>query len=269
MDPSIQGLRTPADSPVSFLIARTKDMKQQEATIESVKRDAKAIARATSVTHSQALDVLAVQAGYSHWGAYQTVLLECEAQERARIARTVPPIDLIRALIPDIAHLDPRIERARHLIVSGGTSTGKTTLLRRLIDLVPAHAPIALLQEMGELVNPNPVQGLVVEDETLRRLGYEAYVLSREAAKRNGAGVLVYDEISTRNAVDAFYAFQDPRGPTVLTTIHASSPDQARVVFGERIGSRSIGALYVPDVVCIQMRRDLQGKRVVSEIVTF
>jgi len=244
-------------------------MKQQEVTIESVKRDAKAIARATSVTHSQALDVLAVQAGYSHWGAYQVVLLEGEAQERARIARTIAPIDLVRALIPDIAHLDPRLERAKHLIVSGGTATGKTTLLRRLIDLVPEHAPIALLQESGELVNPNPVQGLVVEDETLRRLGYEAYVLSREAAKKNGAGVLVYDEITTRNGVDAFYAIQDPKGPTVLTTLHASSPQEARHVFADRIGSGLRGALWLPDVICIQMRRDLQGKRVVSEVVIF
>lgn len=269
MDPGIQEHRTPADSPVVFLIARTKDMKQQEVTIESVKRDAKAIARATSVTHSQALDVLAVQAGYSHWGAYQTMLLEEEAKERVRIARTIPPIDLIRALIPDMAYVDPRLERTKHLLVCGGTATGKTTLLRRLIDLVPGHAPIALLQESGELVNPNPVEGLVVESETLRRGGYDAYVVSREAAKRNGAGVLVYDEITIKSAVDVFYAIQDPKGPTVLTTLHASSPEEARVVFGQLIGSMRGGSLWLPDLACIQMRRDPQGRRVVSEVVVF
>src|SRR5690606_7775695 len=43
-------------------------------TIEDLKRRAKRIAQTSSATHQQALDTLAKQAGYSHWGAYQVAL---------------------------------------------------------------------------------------------------------------------------------------------------------------------------------------------------
>lgn len=66
-------------------------------TVESAKREAKRISRATSITHSQALDVLSVQAGHSHWGSYQKAIEEAEiAPTKCNI-----PYDLITALVGD------------------------------------------------------------------------------------------------------------------------------------------------------------------------
>jgi len=239
-----------------------KDVK----TIESVKREAKAITRATSVTHSQMLDVLSVQAGYTHWGAYQEALVQREKDEADRIARTVRPIDLVKALIPDMAYTPMFLERARHIVVSGGTSTGKTTLVNKILTLVPKSVPIVVLDEHGELVNPNPIPDLTIDMNTVRRTGCEGYEISRRAAIRNDAGLLVYGEISTRNAVDVLKAMRDPEGPGILTCIHASNSDDANRVFSERLGNGNAYLDLNGSVACIQMIRDPLGIRRISEV---
>jgi type IV secretory pathway ATPase VirB11/archaellum biosynthesis ATPase len=236
-------------------------------TLESVKRQAKAIARGTSASHSQALDMLSVQAGYSHWGAYQEAIAEGERLAAERLARTISPYELVRDMLPDIGWMPQSVENARHLVISGGTGTGKTTALGRLLTFAPKRVPIALLEETPELTNPNPIEGLVLNVAKLRELGSPAYEIMRRAAIRNGAGILVYGEISTGNAEDFAAAVADPEGPTVLSTIHASSPDDAVRALRDRLRSRRL-PFDLPSVAILQMRRDLSGHRSISELVT-
>jgi type IV secretory pathway ATPase VirB11/archaellum biosynthesis ATPase len=235
-------------------------------TIESVKREAKALARATTVTHSQLLDVLSVQAGYSHWGAYQQAIVQNEKIEAERLGKAIRPIDLIRALIQDMPHVHPGVEGARHLFVSGGTSSGKTTAMRRLATFVPEGVGVTFVGDEGERVDPFPFDrnGHLASEPRPPQSG--ASLTARVPKSDGGIGVIFCEEITTRNADELLKAIRDPSGPMVLAGIHASEPSEIREIFAHRSALRH--QLRDDDrIACLQMRRDPMGRRHVSDIV--
>lgn len=240
-----------------------KDVK----TIESVKREAKAITRATKVTHSQVLDVLSVQAGYSHWGAYQEALMQQQKDEVERIPQTVRPIDLMKMLIAEMPYVRPEVESARHLIITGGTSTGKTTVVNRLLEFVPRGVLVTALEEGREIMNPNPIGQLDENVREMRRTHSGVYEHTRMLATSKGAGVIVYGEMGSHNTDEVVKAMRQTNGPMVMTTMHATDPSQVRAM----ISRYSYEGLYLRDddrIACMQMTRDNKGVRVISDITT-
>ena len=231
-------------------------------TVESVKREAKAISRATSISHSQALDVLAVQAGHSHWGSYQSAIVEDLRLAAERRDRTISPMDLLAEIIGRHDYLPPSIREARHMVVSGGTSTGKTTLLNRLLGFVPARSPIAVLEGYPEM--PNPAPGRAAMMPLGPRAGHEEWLSAYRAASAAGAGTVVFGEISVLNGRAALEAIKTPHGPTILSCIHATSPSEAAEVMFDRSGG---GEVQPEDgIMCVQMARDMTGRRSVVEV---
>jgi type IV secretory pathway ATPase VirB11/archaellum biosynthesis ATPase len=239
-------------------------MSMNTITVESVKREAKAIARATTISHSQALSVLAVQAGHAHWASYQTAIVEARRLAEERAERTIAPFDLLEALIGHSSRLPEHLRAARHLLISGTTSTGKTTLMRRLMQDVPKRVPVAVIERHPTMASPNPVPGLSFDPASLsdrRPAGWEA---AHRAAAAAGAGMIVYDEVSVTNARVILSAVRDPHCPTIMTTIHAKDPAEAALLLQQRsdgIVERDHG------IMCVQMRRDLMGSRVITDMV--
>ena len=116
----IQEHRMRADGTVRLLNQEPDTMKID---IESIKRDAKRISRATTITHSQALDVLAVQNGFTHWGAWLTHI-EAEIKRRSdAISDGTTPSALMSRVVQNwnwSGH--PMLSGTRHLIASGSAS---------------------------------------------------------------------------------------------------------------------------------------------------
>lgn len=115
------------------------------ATIEEVKRQAKRIARATTVTHAQALDVLAVQNGFSHWSAYGRHLAAGLAPSFNSNAGSVQGM-LERMLGKAI----PAIDGCRHLIVSGIAGAGKTVFVNKLLAASTAGTRVIAVEDVHE-----------------------------------------------------------------------------------------------------------------------
>lgn len=231
-------------------------------TIESVKREAKAISRATTISHSQALDVLAVQAGYSHWGSYQSAIAENAKLAAERRERTISPMELLSRIIGDHDHLAPAVREARHMVISGGTSTGKTTLLSRLLQSAPERSPIAVLESYPEMQNPAPGRATMMPIGL--HAGHEEWTSAHRRAMEEGAGTVVFGEISTSNGRAVLDAIRMPHGPTILSCIHATSPKEAaRVMF-----VRTKGEMIRPDdsVMCVQVTRDMTGRRCITDV---
>lgn len=203
-----------------------------EPSIESVKREAKRITRSTSITHSQALDVLAVQAGFSHWGAYQSHLERISTPPKIPF-REVGTTRLGMALA-SLGHPDPVAAGARHLLVSGQTSSGKTTMLMRVKSAYGNKAPIASAHGFDP-TSPDPESVMI-------------------------------GEVSFYDAATLLTAMRTPDGPCVMATVHAADPEQALSQFNAR--TREGWDLRREDrVVCIQMARDAHGRRHVSQVV--
>jgi len=244
-------------------------------TVESVKREAKAIARSGTLSHSQALDMLAQKEGLSHWGAYQAGLVDLEARSATRAGRTISLLDVLHDMLPDLPLTQEVPAGVRHLVVSGGTGTGKTSLLQRLLLHVPTRAPIVVLDEQGELTNPNPHDPprdfTGIHDALGYSVGPYMYAAFGEEAYRmpylrtcGTAGVLAFGEIDQHNRAVVRQAMSDRDGPAVFATVHGVSPAAA----AERLAYDEDGAYVYPrgEVLCIHLARDEAGGRRIAEV---
>jgi type IV secretion system protein VirB11 len=125
-----------------------------------------------------------------------------------------------------IAFLRQAVRERRTILISGGTSTGKTTFLNALLAEVPAHERVILVEDTPEirLRNPNGLGLVAVKGE----MG-EARVTTEDllqAALRLRPDRIVLGEIRGREAVSFLRAINTGH-PGSFTTIHANSPTGA------------------------------------------
>ena len=159
------------------------------------------------------------------------------------------------------------------ILVSGGTSSGKTTFLNALLKQVPPHERVITIEDTPEvsLGRPNAL-GLVA----VRGTTGEANVTAEEllqAALRMRPDRLLLGEMRGQEAF-SFLRAVNTGHPGSISTIHANSCAgaieqvallalQARVNLGR--AEIIAYARSVIDIV-VQLRRDATGKRIVDEI---
>lgn len=126
---------------------------------------------------------------------------------------------------PDLlARLERAVLNGLSILVSGPTSSGKTTFLNRLIRVIPADARIISVEDVLELDVPhaNRVRLQVNRNAQTNQVGYSQIL---DAIVRLTPTICICGEISMTNA-EAVYGLMG-KGHPVYTTIHASSPDEA------------------------------------------
>lgn len=114
----------------------------------------------------------------------------------------------------------------RNILISGGTSSGKTTFLNALLHEIPAHERLILIEDTPELrlVHDNAV-GLV----TPRGLLGEAQVSAEDlliASLRMRPDRIILGEIRGSEAL-TFLRAVNTGHPGSIATIHADSPSRA------------------------------------------
>jgi type IV secretion system protein VirB11 len=118
------------------------------------------------------------------------------------------------------------VRARRNILVSGGTSTGKTTFLNALLQEIPTDERLILIEDTPELVvaHPNSVGMVSVRGE----LG-EASVTANDlvsAALRMRPDRIILGELRGPEAY-AFLRAVNSGHPGSMTTIHADSPETA------------------------------------------
>jgi type IV secretion system protein VirB11 len=185
-----------------------------------------------------------------------------------------PPAE---ATLPDaaaapIAYLRAAIAARRTILISGGTSTGKTTFLSAMLGEIPAGERVILVEDTPELRLPgdNGVGLIAVKGE----LG-EAKVTANEllqAALRLRPDRIVLGELRGAESVSFLRAINTGH-PGSFSTIHANSLRGALEQLALMVMQTGIGlcradtiayAASVIDVVVQLERRD--GERVISAI---
>lgn len=165
------------------------------------------------------------------------------------------------------------VRERRNILVSGGTSTGKTTFLNALIKEIPGHERLIFIEDTPELQyrHQNAV-GLVA---VKRALG-EARVTAEDllqAALRMRPDRIIVGEIRGTEAY-AFLRAVNTGHPGSLTTIHADSPqgaiEQLALIIlqsGVQLRREDVVA-YVSNVVdvFVQLKRG-PGGRYISHLV--
>lgn len=164
----------------------------------------------------------------------------------------------------DITFLRQAVRGGATILISGGTSSGKTTFLNALLREIPEHERIILVEDTPEirLGDRNGVGLIAVKGET-----GEARVTTDEllqAALRLRPDRIVLGELRGGEAVSFLRAINTGH-PGSFSTIHANSPQGALeqlalMVMQSGLGlSRLDTIAYVRSVVDLIVQLDRQG----------
>ncbi len=172
-----------------------------------------------------------------------------------------------------IAYLREAVRQRRTILVSGGTSTGKTTFLNAMLGEIPREQRVVLVEDTPELRLPgeNGVGLVAVKGD----LG-EAKVTANEllqAALRLRPDRIVLGELRGAESVSFLRAINTGH-PGSFSTIHANSlrgalEQLALMVMQTGIGlTRSDTIAYAASVidVVVQLGRGEDGKRGITQI---
>ncbi|MFD4323085.1 TadA family conjugal transfer-associated ATPase [Nocardioides sp. NPDC058538] len=187
-------------------------------------------------------------------------------------AFTLAELEVSGMVVPRVADLLRRLVLARSaFLVSGGTGTGKTTLLASLLSLVPQEERLVLVEDASELRPDHPhVVGLEARPANIEAAGaVELHTLVRQALRMR-PDRLVVGEVRGAEVVDLLAALNTGHEGG-CGTLHANSAADvpARVealALAAGLGREAAHSQFASgvDVVVHLRRRD--GRRVLTEI---
>ena len=164
------------------------------------------------------------------------------------------------------------IERRENVLISGGTSTGKTTLLNALTVFLPEDERIVLIEDTAELhvTKPN-----LVRFEARREQRDLPAVTIRDLLKatlRHRPDRIILGEVRGGEAFDLLQALNTGHAGT-LSTIHANSASQALTRFascvlqsGVELPYQAVRHMIADSVQLVLHIARKSGKRTVTEL---
>jgi len=223
-------------------------------------------------------------------------ILDARLPDGSRVAAVIPPCsiggttltirkfqtrfftadELVRAGMLTESGLDQirtAIEARQNVLISGGTSTGKTTLLNALAAFLPTSDRVVIIEDTAELQIDNPN---VVRFEARRQQRELPAVTIRDLLKatlRHRPDRIIVGEVRGPEAYDLLQALNTGHGGS-LSTIHANSAPQALVRLTSCVLQAGVDLPYQPirrmiaDTVHVVIHIERRvGRRTVSEII--
>lgn len=167
-------------------------------------------------------------------------------------------------------YLSNAVKAGKNLFLSGGTGTGKTSLLAALMAEAPAHERLVALEDVAELRTLHPhfvsLEGRPANQEgegeiSLRRLLKEALRMRPDR--------IIFGECRGDEALDLLLALNSGHQGS-MGTVHANSPREAlqrletlASLGAANVQENALKALVLGGVqVVVQLERTAQGRRV-------
>ena len=223
-------------------------------------------------------------------------ILDARLEDGSRVAAVFPPCslggttltirkfqqrffttdELVRAgmITPaTLKHILAAVEHNHTILISGGTSTGKTTLLNAISAFLPANDRVLVIEETAEL---HVTQPNVVRLEARREQRDVKAVTIRDllrAALRHRPDRIIVGEVRGSEAYDLLEALNTGHAGS-LSTIHANSATQALNRFASCVAQSAVDLPYevIRDQIsaCVQLVIHLHrvdGRREVSHLL--
>jgi type IV secretion system protein VirB11 len=202
---------------------------------------------------------------------YCAGLFDRPADDRSS-ASTDADLEALLATGDQLSFLKQAVFSRKTIVVSGGTSSGKTTLLNALLKLIDQGERLIVIEDTPEvkLEHPNSVGLIAVRGEMGEaRVGVDALL---EASLRMRPDRILLGELRGKEAFTYLRAVNTGH-PGSVTTVHADSPDAAIQQITMMALLTGIGLdwltveTYVRNVVDVIVQLKRTGKkRFVSEI---
>ena len=170
--------------------------------------------------------------------------------------------------------LRERVSNRQNILISGGTGTGKTTLLNILADFIPDEERILLIEDTAEL---NIRKSNLVRFETRREQAGTPAITVRDllkAALRHRPDRIIVGEVRGGEAFDLLQALNTGHSGS-LCTLHANSARQAIARFSDCVLQSGIELPHRAIMANIGNSVDLlihiartKGRRSIAEILT-
>jgi pilus assembly protein CpaF len=172
-----------------------------------------------------------------------------------------------------LAIVKAAISQDRNILISGGTSTGKTTLLNALAAFLPGEDRVVLIEDTAELQIERPN---LVRFEARREQANLPAVTIREllrATLRHRPDRIIVGEVRGGEAFDLLQALNTGHAGS-LSTIHANSGEQALARLASCVVQSGVELPYqavryqIGDAIDLVLHLERQrGARVVRELI--
>lgn len=169
--------------------------------------------------------------------------------------------------------LGEKVRNRRNILISGGTGTGKTTLLNILADCIPDDERILLIEDTAELYIR---KSNLVRFETRREQSGLPAVTVRDLLKaslRHRPDRIIVGEIRGGEAFDLLQALNTGHSGS-LCTLHANSAKQAIARFADCVLQSGVDLPHRAIIANIANSVDLlvhldrtRGRRTISELL--
>lgn len=203
---------------------------------------------------------------FSDWGLVDGKGVENVSHEPISRIMSDPTVDAAKCL-------RDAVQLGCNILISGATSTGKTTLFNKILEEVDPRTRILTVEDTREIKlrkHPNHVHLILSRTDKNAIFKYDDAI---DVIMRFTPDIVLVGEISTTNA-SALWKLTGTGHGAMMTTIHASSVSECCEILYERISGsmtnppdREKTIRKIRENFCIiQMNRNAENKRVISAI---
>lgn len=220
-------------------------------------------------------------------------MVEARLPDGSRIHAAIPPASVdgpvvaIRRFTQRVASLEDLVEAGsateaqagalgaavllrRTIVVSGGTGTGKTTLLNLLGAVIPGNERVVTVEDAAELALPGHVVRMEARRPNAEGAGEITIRSLLRSALRLRPDRIIVGEVRGPEALDLITALNTGHEGS-MTTVHANSPREALwrlETLALMAGDTSEGAvrrqLHAAVDLVVQLERGPRGRRIVE-----
>ena len=172
-----------------------------------------------------------------------------------------------------IVFIRTAVAKRKNILISGGTSSGKTTFLNACLKEIPSHERIITIEDAREVHPPHPNRLHLLASRGDQGRAKVTTQQLLEASLRLRPDRIILGEIRGTECVTYWSAINSGH-PGSLTSIHADTPQLAfekLVMLGMQAGlgftrDHIVDYLRHTVDVVVQLRRDADGQRYISDV---